>query len=130
MPATHHTVRTEVLNIAYEESGPKDALPAILLHGFPYDPRCYDAVAPRVAAAGFRAIVPYLRGYGPTRFLSKDTPRSGQQAALAHDLLQLMDALKIGDGGRRRLRLGRPRRLHRLRAVAGAGQRARHLLRL
>jgi pimeloyl-ACP methyl ester carboxylesterase len=92
---THRMVRTDVLNIAYEDSGPADALPAILLHGFPYDPRCYDAVAPLVAAAGFRAVVPYLRGYGPTRFLSKDTPRSGQQAALAQDLLQLMDALKI-----------------------------------
>jgi len=92
-PVRH--IRTDVLEIAFEESGPKEALPAILLHGFPYDPRCYDAVAPRVAAAGFRAIVPYLRGYGPTRFLSRYTPRSGQQAALAHDLLQLMDALKI-----------------------------------
>jgi pimeloyl-ACP methyl ester carboxylesterase len=71
-------------------------MPAILLHGFPYDPRCYDEVARGVAAAGFRAVVPYLRGYGPTRFLSKDTPRSGQQAALAHDLLALLDALKIG----------------------------------
>jgi pimeloyl-ACP methyl ester carboxylesterase len=88
-------VRTEVLEIAYEESGPPDALPAILLHGFPYDPRCYDAVSATVAAAGFRAVVPYLRGYGPTRFLSATTPRSGQQGALASDLLQLMDALKI-----------------------------------
>ena len=88
-------VRTEVLEIAYQESGPPDALPAILLHGFPYDPRCYDAVSAMVAAAGFRTVVPYLRGYGPTRFLSAATPRSGQQGALASDLLQLMDALKI-----------------------------------
>jgi pimeloyl-ACP methyl ester carboxylesterase len=92
---TLRRVRTEVLEIAYEESGPPDALPAILLHGFPYDPRCYDAVSALVAAAGFRTIAPYLRGYGPTRFLSAKTPRSGQQGALASDLLQLMDALKI-----------------------------------
>ncbi len=94
-PGRLRTVRTEVLEIAFEESGPPDALPAILLHGFPYDPRCYDAVAPMVNAAGFRTIVPYLRGYGPTRFLAPETPRSGQQAALASDLLALMDALKI-----------------------------------
>ena len=87
--------RTEVLEIAYEEVGPPAAPPAILLHGFPYDPRCYDDVAAMVAAAGFRVIVPYLRGYGPTRFLSARTPRSGQQAALAQDLLQLLDALTI-----------------------------------
>lgn len=87
--------RTEVLEIAYGEAGPPAAPPAILLHGFPYDPRCYDDVASMVAAAGFRVIVPYLRGYGPTRFLSAHTPRSGQQAALAQDLLQLMDALTI-----------------------------------
>jgi pimeloyl-ACP methyl ester carboxylesterase len=88
-------VRTEVLAIAYEEHGPGDGVPAVLLHGFPYDVRAYDAVAPRLATAGVRAIVPYLRGYGPTRFLSAATPRSGQQAALAHDLLQLLDALAI-----------------------------------
>jgi pimeloyl-ACP methyl ester carboxylesterase len=65
------------------------------MHGWPYDPRDYDAVAPRLAAAGHRAIVPYLRGYGPTRFLAADTPRSGQQGALAADLKELMDALGI-----------------------------------
>jgi pimeloyl-ACP methyl ester carboxylesterase len=68
----------------------------ILLHGFPYDVHAYDAVAPRLAAAGARVIVPWLRGYGPTRFLAGDTPRSGQQAALGADLLALMDALGIG----------------------------------
>lgn len=94
-PGKLNKVRTDVLEIAYEDAGPPDALPAILLHGFPYDARCYDAVAPLVNAAGFRTIVPYLRGYGPTRFLSAKTPRSGQQGALAHDLLQLMDALKV-----------------------------------
>jgi pimeloyl-ACP methyl ester carboxylesterase len=65
------------------------------MHGFPYDPRCYDAVAEQVNAAGFRTIVPYLRGYGPTCFRATETPRSGQQAALADDLLQLMNALEI-----------------------------------
>jgi len=88
-------VRTDVLDVAYEESGPADGIPVVLLHGFPYDPRCYDDVAARVAGAGFRVIVPYLRGYGPTRFLSADTLRSGQQGALGHDLLQLLDALAI-----------------------------------
>jgi pimeloyl-ACP methyl ester carboxylesterase len=89
-------IRTDVLDVAYEEHGPPDGAPVILLHGFPYDPRAYDAVAPVMAAAGRRVLVPYLRGYGPTRFLSPHTPRSGQQAALAHDLLHFMDALGIG----------------------------------
>jgi pimeloyl-ACP methyl ester carboxylesterase len=88
-------IRTDVLDIAYEESGPADGEPVLLMHGFPQDPRCYDDVAARLAAAGKRCIVPYLRGYGPTRFLSPDTLRSGQQGALAHDLLQLLDALEI-----------------------------------
>jgi pimeloyl-ACP methyl ester carboxylesterase len=88
-------VRTSTLEIAYEESGPASGLPVLLMHGFPYDPRCYDEVAPPLAAAGYRAIVPYLRGYGETRFLSPATPRSGQQAALGKDLLDLMDALNI-----------------------------------
>jgi pimeloyl-ACP methyl ester carboxylesterase len=68
----------------------------LLMHGWPYDPRCYDAVVPLLVAAGCRVIVPYLRGFGPTRFLSKDTPRSGQQAALGNDLRELLDALGIG----------------------------------
>jgi pimeloyl-ACP methyl ester carboxylesterase len=84
-----------VLDIAYEESGSADGTPVILLHGWPYDPRCYDGVVPPLAAAGCRVIVPYLRGFGPTRFLSVDTPRSGQQAALGNDLRELMDALGI-----------------------------------
>jgi pimeloyl-ACP methyl ester carboxylesterase len=92
---THRTVRTDVLDVAYEEHGPPDGVPVILLHGFPYDPRAYDAVVPPLAAAGGRVLVPYLRGYGPTRFLSPATPRSGQQAALGHDLLTFMDALGI-----------------------------------
>jgi pimeloyl-ACP methyl ester carboxylesterase len=88
-------IRTPVLDIAYEASGPVDGLPVLLLHGFPYDVRSFDDVAARVNAAGFRTIVPWLRGYGGTQFLSVDTPRSGEQAALGQDLLELMDALRI-----------------------------------
>ena len=84
-----------VLDIAYLEFGPPTGLPTILLHGFPYDAFACEAVAERLATAGRRAIVPFLRGYGPTRFLSPDTIRSGQQAALGADLLALMDALSI-----------------------------------
>ncbi|WP_419759599.1 alpha/beta fold hydrolase [Acidisoma sp.] len=87
------TVRTPVLEIAYEAHGPEEGEAVVLLHGFPYDPRCFDEVAPPLAQAGYRVIVPFLRGYGPTRFLSAETPRSGQQAALAQDLLDLLDAL-------------------------------------
>jgi pimeloyl-ACP methyl ester carboxylesterase len=87
--------RTNVLEIAYEESGPETGFPVLLMHGFPYDPRAFDDVVPPLAAAGYRAIVPYLRGYGQTRFLEADTPRSGQQAALGRDLIELMDALGL-----------------------------------
>jgi len=86
---------TPALDIAYEESGPADGDPVMLLHGFPYDVRAYDEVAPPLAAAGCRVIVPYLRGYGPTRFRYPAMPRSGQQAALGADLLAFMDALGI-----------------------------------
>jgi pimeloyl-ACP methyl ester carboxylesterase len=89
------TIHTPTLEIAYEEHGPADGAPVILLHGFPYDPRCFDEVAPPLASDGCRVLVPYIRGYGPTRFLSADTPRSGEQAALGNDLLQFMDALAI-----------------------------------
>jgi pimeloyl-ACP methyl ester carboxylesterase len=91
----HPHVRTPSLDIGYEESGAADGTPVILLHGWPYDPRCYDAVVPLLTQARCRVIVPYLRGFGPTRFLSPDTPRSGQQAALGNDLRELMDALQI-----------------------------------
>ena len=84
-----------VLNVAYLDQGPADGVPAMLMHGFPYDMHAYDEVVPHLVAAGCRAIVPYLRGFGPTRFRSAGTPRSGQQAVLAHDLLALMDALHI-----------------------------------
>ena len=91
-------VRTSVLDIAYEQSGPQDAYPVVLLHGFPYDPRAFDDVAHILNRAGFRTITPYLRGYGGTRFLSPDTMRSGEQAALGQDLLEMLDALKVTDG--------------------------------
>ncbi len=94
-PATLKRVRTSTLEIAYEDNGPEAGIPVLLMHGFPYDPRAYDEVVPPLVAAGCRTIVPYLRGYGPTRFLSADTPRSGQQAALGHDLLELLDALAL-----------------------------------
>jgi pimeloyl-ACP methyl ester carboxylesterase len=84
-----------VLNVGYTELGPASGWPVVLLHGFPYDIHAYDEVAPQLAAEGARVIVPYLRGYGPTRFLSPATPRSGQQAALGADLLALLDALEI-----------------------------------
>ena len=89
------TVKAGVLEVAYFETGPADGPVAILLHGFPYDVHAYDDVAALLSAKGMRCIVPYLRGYGPTRFLSLETPRSGEQAALGADLLALMDALSI-----------------------------------
>jgi pimeloyl-ACP methyl ester carboxylesterase len=88
-------VRTSVLEVACEQSGPAGALPVLLLHGFPYDVRSFDDVVAIVNAAGVRTIVPYLRGYGGTRFLSAETPRSGEQAALGQDLKELLDALHI-----------------------------------
>jgi pimeloyl-ACP methyl ester carboxylesterase len=95
MTSVLNRVRTSVLEIAYEQSGSEDGVPVLLMHGFPYDPRTYDLVVPLLVAAGCRAIVPYLRGYGPTRFLAAETPRSGQQAALGHDLKELIDALGV-----------------------------------
>jgi pimeloyl-ACP methyl ester carboxylesterase len=84
-----------VLNVGYAEAGPSNGPVAILLHGWPYDIHTYVDVAPLLAAAGYRVIVPYLRGYGTTRFLSGDTIRNGQQAAIAVDVTVLMDALGI-----------------------------------
>jgi pimeloyl-ACP methyl ester carboxylesterase len=84
-----------VLNIAYAEAGPADGSPVILLHGWPYDIYAFVDVAPLLASAGYRAIIPYLRGYGATRFLSSDTIRNGQPSAIATDAIALMDALKI-----------------------------------
>ncbi|GBF76433.1 alpha/beta hydrolase [Paenibacillus sp. 598K] len=90
------SVEAGCLEIAYEELGSEVGEPVILLHGFPYDVRAYDAVGAILAREGYRCIVPYLRGFGPTRFLSASTMRSGQQAALGADLLALMDALSVG----------------------------------
>jgi pimeloyl-ACP methyl ester carboxylesterase len=84
-----------VLNVGYAEAGPANGSPVILLHGWPYDIHSFVDVAPLLASAGFRVIVPYLRGYGTTRFLSGDTLRNGQPSAVAVDLITLMDALKI-----------------------------------
>ncbi len=89
------TVATPALNLAYEAHGPDDGAAVVLLHGFPYDPSCYDAMVGPLASEGHRVIVPYLRGYGPTAFRSAATMRSGQQAALGRDLLDLLDALGI-----------------------------------
>ena len=84
-----------VLNVGYAEAGPADGAAVILLHGWPYDIYSFVDVAPLLASAGYRVIVPYLRGYGATRFLLSDTPRNGQQSAVAVDAIALMDALKI-----------------------------------
>jgi pimeloyl-ACP methyl ester carboxylesterase len=89
------TIRTATLEIAYLEAGPPDGVPVILLHGWPSDIHDWDAVAPTLAADGHRVLVPYLRGYGPTRFLDPATPRSGQQAALGADLRDFMAALDL-----------------------------------
>ena len=89
------TVRTDLLEVGYVEIGPPGGKVVLLLHGFPYDVHSYVDVAPRLAASGCRVVVPYLRGHGPTRFLSPDTPRSGQQAALGADVVALLDALGI-----------------------------------
>jgi pimeloyl-ACP methyl ester carboxylesterase len=97
MTASLRTVTTPTLEIAYEQAGPPDGPAVVLLHGFPYDVRAYDAVVPRLAGHGLRTLVPYLRGYGPTRFRSAHTMRSGQQAALGQDVRELLDALAIED---------------------------------
>ncbi len=88
-------IRTDTLEVAYVEAGPRDGEVALLLHGFPYDIHSYVDVIPRLAETGHRVIVPYLRGHGPTRFLDSATPRSGQQAALGADVIALLDALAI-----------------------------------
>lgn len=88
-------IEAGVLDVAYEKAGDPGAKAVILLHGFPYDVRAYDDVTTRLVASGCRVLTPFLRGYGPTRFLSAATPRSGQQAVLAQDLLSFMDALAI-----------------------------------
>ena len=90
------TVQTSTLEIAYQETGPADGTPVIMLHGWPSDPHDWDGVAPPLANDGRRVLVPWLRGFGGTRFLDPATPRSGQQAALGADVRDFMDALDIG----------------------------------
>jgi pimeloyl-ACP methyl ester carboxylesterase len=100
-PGTHTSfgalkkIAAGALNVGYAEAGPGDGPPVLLLHGWPYDIYSYVDVTPVLAAAGYRVVVPYLRGYGSTTFLSSATPRNGQQAVLAVDIVNLMDALKI-----------------------------------
>src|SRR5947207_5929323 len=84
-----------VLNVGYAEAGKSDGPAVLLLHGWPYDIHSYVDVAPRLSQAGYRVIVPYLRGYGTTRFLSSETFRNGQQSVIALDIIALMDVLKI-----------------------------------
>ena len=88
-------VQAGLLNVGYVEAGPVNGTPVVLLHGWPYDINAFVDVAPLLASKGFRVIVPYLRGYGSTRFLSNDTFRNGQPSAVALDTIALMDALKI-----------------------------------
>jgi pimeloyl-ACP methyl ester carboxylesterase len=88
-------VETPTLSIGYAEAGPKNGPVVILVHGWPYDIYSFAEVTPMLAAAGYRVLVPYLRGYGPTRILSADTPRNGQQSVIAQDIIEFMDALKI-----------------------------------
>jgi len=89
-------VQTPVLNIGYEESGDSSGFPIILLHGFPYDVRAWDEVLPPLIEAGYRALVPYLRGYGPTSFRYPESPRMAEQAAIAQDVVDFAEALGIG----------------------------------
>src|ERR1700760_3997255 len=91
------TVRTPILEIAYQEAGPTHGPPVILLHGWPSDVHDYDGVVPPLAAAGYRVLVPWLRGYGATRFLDATTPPSGRQAALGADVRDFMDAMAISN---------------------------------
>jgi pimeloyl-ACP methyl ester carboxylesterase len=88
-------IEAGLLDVGYVEAGPANGQPVVLLHGWPYDIHSYADVAPALGAAGYRVIVPFLRGYGTTRFLSNDTVRNGQQSALAVDVIALMDALGI-----------------------------------
>ena len=93
--ASQKQINAGLLNIGYAEAGPRNGPAVILLHGWPYDIHSFVDVAPLLASAGYRVIVPYLRGYGTTRFLSSETMRNAQQSAVALDIIALMDALKI-----------------------------------
>ena len=122
--ASVETIDAGVLAVGYAEAGPADGPAVVLLHGWPYDIHSYLDVVPVLAAQGYRVIVPYLRGHGPTRFLSDTTLRTGQQSVLAVDVIALMDALEIEEAILGRLRLGRADGGHRGGAVAGTLQRA------
>jgi pimeloyl-ACP methyl ester carboxylesterase len=98
MPETLR-VRTRTLEIGYEAHGDEHGTPVVLLHGFPDDARAWDEVAGPLAAGGHRVLVPYLRGYGPTRFVDAGEPRMAQQAAIGQDLLDFMDALRVPAAG-------------------------------
>ena len=89
------TAMTSALNVTYLQYGADTGAPIVLLHGWPYDVHCYDQVGPILAQAGYRVIVPYMRGFGPTRYRSESTMRSGQQAALGKDVVDLLDVLQI-----------------------------------
>ena len=92
---TLHFATTSILRIAYERGGPDSGTPVILLHGWPDDARTFDQIVPALQAAGFQTVVPWLRGFGPTSFLSADTMRSGEIVAMAQDVLDLADALNL-----------------------------------
>jgi pimeloyl-ACP methyl ester carboxylesterase len=92
---TRISVRSGPLDVGIETAGPADGWPVLLLHGFPYDPHSFEAVANELAVAGARVLAPYLRGFGPTRFASRLTARSGQQAAIGRDVLTLIDTLEL-----------------------------------
>jgi len=94
-PTQARTVETPVLSIAYEETGSPGGFPVILLHGFPDDVRAFDDVVPPLVKAGHRALVPYLRGYGATRFRDPGAPRMAEQAAIGQDVIDFADALKL-----------------------------------
>jgi pimeloyl-ACP methyl ester carboxylesterase len=96
MTPAHETVQAGALEIAYLASGPARDIPVVLLHGFPDDAYAYEATLTPLAELGCRLLVPWLRGYGPTRFLTPEVPRSGQQAALGADLRAFLDALDVG----------------------------------
>ena len=106
-------VETPILDIGYEEHGDSEGFPIILLHGFPYDVRSWDGVAPPLADAGYRVLVPYLRGYGLTRFRDSDVLRTAEQAAIAQDVIDFADALSLEQWRTGGFRLGESCGLHR-----------------